>query len=263
MRVRIVMTRPDGATVTRLRWVAGSLATHLVAVAALVLWPAPPRALAPSGGAISVALVGRAPAASAGGGASTTAVPAVEPEPPEAEPHGAALESREIRAAKIPEPRPEPRPEPSAKTSASPPNAAHSTRSGDVRDASGAPEGAAEGSPAGSALDGVVGGDSALGGVGSEHGWYVARVTAALRDHWQRPPLDPQDNGLVAVVTFRIRRDGRVLDPQIEVSSGESLLDRSALRAVLDSDPLPPLPRGLDTDVVPARFEFRWHADGP
>jgi TonB family protein len=61
------------------------------------------------------------------------------------------------------------------------------------------------------------------------------------------------------MVTFDILRNGTVRGVRIAQSSGVRSLDRSALRAVADAAPLPELPRALDTDSVPARFEFTWY----
>jgi protein TonB len=83
-------------------------------------------------------------------------------------------------------------------------------------------------------------------------------VTAALRSNWRRPPLGNVREPLTVMVAFDILRTGAVRNPRILESSGVPSLDRSALRAVVDAQPLPALPRGLSADVVPARFEFTW-----
>ena len=44
------------------------------------------------------------------------------------------------------------------------------------------------------------------------------------------------------VVHFQIERDGTIADPRIVTSSGLPFVDRAALRAVIASSPLPPLP---------------------
>ncbi len=48
-------------------------------------------------------------------------------------------------------------------------------------------------------------------------------------------------------------------DVEILTSSGVPSVDRSVLRAVYDSAPLPRIPPQLNESVLPARFEFRWH----
>ena len=44
------------------------------------------------------------------------------------------------------------------------------------------------------------------------------------------------------VVHFQIERDGTLVDARVVVSSGLPFVDRAALRAVIASSPLPPLP---------------------
>ena len=73
--------------------------------------------------------------------------------------------------------------------------------------------------------------------------WYRASVTAALYSHWRRPILSGLQEPLEVGVAFEIRRDGGVLNPRISLPSGIPSLDRSALRAVADASPLPPLPQ--------------------
>ena len=44
------------------------------------------------------------------------------------------------------------------------------------------------------------------------------------------------------VIHFQIERDGTVTDIRLVTSSGLAYVDRAALRAVVGSSPLPPLP---------------------
>ncbi|HEY3170786.1 MAG TPA: TonB family protein, partial [Thermoanaerobaculia bacterium] len=44
------------------------------------------------------------------------------------------------------------------------------------------------------------------------------------------------------VVHFKIEKDGTISDATVERSSGLPFVDRAALRAVISSSPLPPLP---------------------
>jgi protein TonB len=101
------------------------------------------------------------------------------------------------------------------------------------------------GAPAGATSQAAGGGGSA--GVGGaqfdqpdfKYSYYVDRMVLAIATNWFKPtqnvPVNP-------VVKFRIERDGTVTDPQIERSSGLPFVDRAALRAVIASSPLPPLP---------------------
>jgi len=60
----------------------------------------------------------------------------------------------------------------------------------------------------------------------------------------------------VAAVTFTIARNGSVTNEKISRASGSLLLDNSALRAVLDANPLPPL--SAPCDLVEATVELRF-----
>jgi protein TonB len=62
-------------------------------------------------------------------------------------------------------------------------------------------------------------------------------------------------------VAFDIARDGSVLGLRIDQPSGIESLDRSALRAVRDASPLPPLPRTWSGNVLSARFVFRLYPE--
>ena len=63
----------------------------------------------------------------------------------------------------------------------------------------------------------------------------------------------------MAVITFDIQRDGSVRNPQIAQRSGNSELDYSALRAVTDAAPFPPLPPqyGGSSAHVELRFQLQ------
>jgi TonB family protein len=62
-------------------------------------------------------------------------------------------------------------------------------------------------------------------------------------------------------VTFDILRDGTVTNPEVSKSSGVPEVDRSALRAVLASNPLGPLPSDYPGSKVSVEFffDFRRH----
>jgi len=69
--------------------------------------------------------------------------------------------------------------------------------------------------------------------------YYVARMLIAIGTNWFRPA---QAGGVAPVIHFRIERDGTITDPAVEKSSGLPFVDRAAMRAILSSSPLPPLP---------------------
>ena len=100
-----------------------------------------------------------------------------------------------------------------------------------------------------------VGPNSAFG---NQFGAYADLVVQRVTDKWQTTGLA----GLhlpMAVITFDILRDGSVKNAQIAQRSGNSTLDYSALRAVMDAGPFPPLPpnySGSSTNVE-LRFQLQ------
>ncbi|HUU14317.1 MAG TPA: TonB family protein [Terriglobia bacterium] len=109
-----------------------------------------------------------------------------------------------------------------------------------------------------------AGGDGGLnfgeGGFGERYGWYVAAVRNRISANWLVATISP--NILTAprvYVNFYIQRDGTVDDVRIKQSSGIPEIDRSALRAVLASNPLGPLPPDYSGDRVFVEFYFDFH----
>lgn len=98
-----------------------------------------------------------------------------------------------------------------------------------------------------------VGPNSAFG---NQFGAYADLVVRRVTDKWQT-------NGLaglslpMAVVTFDILRDGSVKNPQIAQRSGNSTLDYSALRAVTDAAPFPPLPSNYNGSSTSVELRFQ------
>lgn len=68
---------------------------------------------------------------------------------------------------------------------------------------------------------------------------YIERLVLIISLNWFKPAQSVQTS---PVVHFQIERDGTVTDPRIVTSSGLPYVDRAALRAVIASSPLPPLP---------------------
>jgi protein TonB len=90
-----------------------------------------------------------------------------------------------------------------------------------------------------------MGGNVGVGGATFDqpdfnYSYYVERMLVTIGMNWFKPaesvPISP-------MIRFRIERDGTINDPQIERSSGLPYVDRAALRAVMASSPLPPLPQ--------------------
>lgn len=95
---------------------------------------------------------------------------------------------------------------------------------------------------------------------GSRYGYYVAAMRNRISSNWLMSTVSP--NILSAprtYLTFEIQRDGTITNPEITQSSGIAEVDRSALRAILASNPLPPLPADYSGGSVSVQFYFDFH----
>ena len=243
-RVRIV-ARIAVPRSLRSPFVLGSAAVHVLLGAALVLAPSL-RARSHFPDSFVVDLVAPGPAAPPA--AKPPQPPPERPEPatpvpakPPAE--GVRVEPEEPKITKK-----EKKKEEKVAPQAPPPDAAPPSE--DL-----SPEMADDGAEVGGGLSGANLEDSALS-------WYQSSVTATLYSHWQRPILSGVRETLEVAVAFEIERDGSVTDLRVTQPSGVPSLDRSALRAVADADPLPPLPSHWRHGSISANFIFRLHPEG-
>lgn len=94
-----------------------------------------------------------------------------------------------------------------------------------------------------------------------EFSYYLALVRNRIAGNWS-PPAGLTHGGepVRAVLYFRIHRDGRVDATRLETGSGVEFFDRSALRAITLSDPLPPLPLGYSGSDLGVHFGFEYLA---
>jgi len=89
-----------------------------------------------------------------------------------------------------------------------------------------------------------AGGNVGIGGATFDqpefnYSYYVERMLVTIGMNWFKPA---QSVPVLPKIRFRIERDGSITDADVERSSGLPYVDRAALRAVLASSPLPPLP---------------------
>jgi protein TonB len=92
--------------------------------------------------------------------------------------------------------------------------------------------------------------------LGSRFGAYADLVAQRVTEKWQTSGLAGQSAPMV-VITFEIQRDGSVKNAKIGQRSGNSTLDYSALRAVMDAAPFPPLPVGYDRNEANVELQFQ------
>lgn len=95
------------------------------------------------------------------------------------------------------------------------------------------------------------------GDFGARFPAYVEAVRRRISSNWLQSAIDPSVRWAPRVVmTFQILRDGTVTNIERGTSSGADSVDRSALRAILDSSPLPPLPSEYGGTSVTVEFWF-------
>ena len=157
------------------------------------------------------------------------------------------------------------KPEPVTKQAASPPTS---------EEASG--KGSEEGSGTGSGVRIGGGGGSGTGGSGTGSGsgpgsafssqiglsnfpftYYLQNLINRVSGNWFTSLVDPGITGsFQTIVYFRIHKNGQVSDLKIMESSGIRSLDMSALRAIQNSAPFPPLPRAYEDEYLGINLIF-------
>ena len=108
---------------------------------------------------------------------------------------------------------------------------------------------------AGATEGGLAFGDG--GYFGQRFPWYVDSVRRRISGNWLWSTIDPGVRWAPRVyVTFDVLRDGSIANMQLLRSSGVASVDRSALRAVMDSSPLDRLPGDYSGNKVSVEFWF-------
>jgi TonB family protein len=110
-------------------------------------------------------------------------------------------------------------------------------------------------------LTGATQGGMQFGGPGGDFSGrfptYVDGVRARVSSNWLQSTVDPSVRWAPRVVyTFEILRDGTIVNAQLMQSSGNASVDNSALRAIMGSSPLGPLPSGYSGSNVTVQFWF-------
>jgi len=93
--------------------------------------------------------------------------------------------------------------------------------------------------------------------LGTRCGEYAARIQQVIAQKWQTGDVDARIQGAPAVIAdFDLLRDGTVRNVRLLQSSGIPSLDFSVQRAILDANPLPPIPNCFDRSIAKAEFTF-------
>lgn len=92
---------------------------------------------------------------------------------------------------------------------------------------------------------------------GARYSWYVTAVKRRISENWLVSTVDSAVRiAPRAIITFTIQRDGAITNIRLTQSSGNLSVDNSAQRAVLGSNPLPPLPGDYGASSVNVEFFF-------
>lgn len=82
---------------------------------------------------------------------------------------------------------------------------------------------------------------------------YIVLMIERIRSNWNHDQVGPGE----VLVRFTIRRDGSLIDAAVETSSGQAALDIAALRAVLVTKTIPPLPDPYPNSSLGMHLNFQ------
>jgi outer membrane biosynthesis protein TonB len=111
----------------------------------------------------------------------------------------------------------------------------------------------------GASSPGVAISNQAGGDFAGRYPAYVEAIRRRIAQNWLQASIDPSARAsrtIHAVATFTIYRDGSVKDIRITQTSSNSSFDNSGLRALYDSNPMPPLPSDYNGSYVSVTFDF-------
>ncbi len=217
--------------------IVGSAAIHIALLAGLLVLPPSRTIVLPGPDVVQVALVGE---------------PAPEPPPAPVVKPTDTVTPDETKGIQIQKPRAKPKPvvkqapkpvEPVAK--APPPAEPAPPRPTTARTV-------LPYTPVANGLSGQV----AVDDVNFEFAYYLQMVRTQIAANWT-PPAGATA-GMRAEVYFRVARSGAVSGLRLDVGSGNGVFDESALRAVVITEQLPPLPLGYPGADLGIHFGFEY-----
>ena len=104
---------------------------------------------------------------------------------------------------------------------------------------------------------GVAGGQVKVETENFPFAYYLALIRYRIQENWRPPVQNTGDRDkMTAIVGFRVLRDGRIQDVNLEMSSGRFLFDQAAQRAIHVMGNLPPLPDDFSGDHLTVHIEF-------
>jgi len=110
------------------------------------------------------------------------------------------------------------------------------------------------GGSSGVAIQGQGGGDFA-----TRYGWYISAAKRRVLSNYDQLSIDAtvrNSKTLHCSVSFSVARDGSIRNARIAESSGNLSWDNAGLRAIIASNPFPPLPNDYSAGSVDVIWDF-------
>ncbi len=85
---------------------------------------------------------------------------------------------------------------------------------------------------------------------------YQAEIAYRIRKNWVFPDQVAETPNLEAILVINILKDGKIEKIWFEKNSGNAYLDESAYKAIMKSNPLPPLPEEIGLNSYSIGFTF-------
>jgi TonB family protein len=98
-------------------------------------------------------------------------------------------------------------------------------------------------------------GSARLDATGFDSPYYLNILFNKIRNQWENPY--DGSNGITCTIYFVVDRNGDISDSAVEKSSGVTVYDQSALRAVLSAK-APPLPNQFGAEQLGIHLEFQF-----
>lgn len=92
-------------------------------------------------------------------------------------------------------------------------------------------------------------------GGGTALAQYLTLVDWKIQGNWV-PVASAKEPEAVVIIRFRVLRSGQVKELALEQSSGDASMDNAAMRAIRQSQPLPPFPNLLTEPLLDLRYRF-------
>jgi len=90
--------------------------------------------------------------------------------------------------------------------------------------------------------------------------FYVDIIHRKIMSNWfPDPDYVRPGSEVVILVHFRVQKTGEITELKLVSGSGEEILDKSAISAILSSKPLPPLPDKFEESYLGVNFRFILH----